>query len=227
MKKTFCTELAYLLGIMILAAGTALMERADFGMSMVVAPAYLLHRKISEFFPAFTFGMAEYTLQAVILIVMAILLHRFKLSHLVSFLTALFYGFVLDGSMWVVSLIPGDSIVFRVMFYVIGMLLCAMGVSLLFHTYISPEAYELFVKEMSAKTHIDINKFKTCYDCVSCVISILLSFAFFGWLNFEGVKWGTVFCAILNGTLIGKFTGIFESMFEFKDHMPWRKYFNS
>ena len=39
----FYTELAYVLGILALALGTALMERADFGVSMVVAPAYLLH----------------------------------------------------------------------------------------------------------------------------------------------------------------------------------------
>ena len=42
-KRVFYTELAYAIGITVLALGTALMERADFGMSMVVAPAYLLH----------------------------------------------------------------------------------------------------------------------------------------------------------------------------------------
>ena len=69
-KKIFYTEWAYVLGLWILALGTALMERANFGVSMVVAPAYLLHLKISESLPFFTFGMAEYTLQAVILIFM-------------------------------------------------------------------------------------------------------------------------------------------------------------
>lgn len=38
-KRVFYTELAYAIGIIVLALGTALMERADFGMSMVVAPA--------------------------------------------------------------------------------------------------------------------------------------------------------------------------------------------
>ena len=42
-QRVFFTELAYVLGILALALGTALMERADFGVSMVVAPAYLLH----------------------------------------------------------------------------------------------------------------------------------------------------------------------------------------
>ena len=56
-RKTFSTELAYLIGIIVLAFGSAFMEKADFGMSMVVAPAYLLHLKISEFLPFYTFGM--------------------------------------------------------------------------------------------------------------------------------------------------------------------------
>jgi uncharacterized membrane protein YczE len=47
-KKVFSSELAYLFGILILALGTAFMEKADFGMSMVVAPAYLIHLKISQ-----------------------------------------------------------------------------------------------------------------------------------------------------------------------------------
>ena len=47
-QRTFYTELAYFLGLLILALGTAFMERSDFGVSMVVAPAYLLHRKVSE-----------------------------------------------------------------------------------------------------------------------------------------------------------------------------------
>ena len=59
-KKVFFSEIAYVLGIIILALGTALMERADFGLSMVVAPAYLLHLKISQYITVFSFGMSEY-----------------------------------------------------------------------------------------------------------------------------------------------------------------------
>ncbi|MBR7150372.1 MAG: hypothetical protein IKD01_05085, partial [Oscillospiraceae bacterium] len=66
-KKVFYTEAAYVIGILGLALGTAFMERPDFGVSMVVAPAYLLHLKISQFFPFYSFGMSEYMLQLVLL----------------------------------------------------------------------------------------------------------------------------------------------------------------
>ena len=224
-KRVFYTELAYFLGVLILAVGTALMERSNFGVSMVVAPAYLLHLKISEVLPFFTFGMAEYTLQAMILLFIMIILRRVKLSYFFSFVTAVIYGFMLDGSIAAVSLIPGEGLVLAVSFYIAGMILCSFGVSLLFHTYLSPEAYELFVKEVSAKFHWDIHKCKTVYDCVSCLIAIVLSFAFFGLWHFEGVKWGTVVCALINGSIIGLCTKMLEKLWTFEDKFSFKKYF--
>lgn len=47
MKRTFSTELAYVFGIVFVALGVVLMEKADFGASMVVAPAYLLRIRSS------------------------------------------------------------------------------------------------------------------------------------------------------------------------------------
>lgn len=221
-KRVFYTEAAYVLGLIILAFGTAFMERADFGVSMVVAPAYILHLKISQFLPFFSFGMAGYTLQAVILLVMIVLLRRVKFSYFFSFVTAVIYGFILDIAIPLVALIPMPV---GFVFYIIGMLLCPMGVSLLFHTYLSPEAYDLFVKEVAAGFRLDITKFKTAYDCVSCLISIILSFAFFGMWHFEGVKIGTVVCALLNGTIIGLFSKLYEKLWRFEDRFPLRKYF--
>jgi len=203
MKKLFYMEWAYVLGIVLLAMGTALMEKADFGMSMVVAPAYLLYLKLSARFAFVTFGMMEYMLQALLLVILAVALRKFKLSYLFSFVTAVVYGFTLDGCMALAGLIPGNGMVARVAFYVLGMLLCSGGVAFFFHTYIAPEAYELIVKELSGAWGVGIGRFKTIYDLTSCLISVIMSFAFFGLWHFEGVKLGTIFCAVINGSIIG------------------------
>lgn len=225
-KRIFYTEAAYVFGLLFLALGTALMEKADFGMSMVSAPAYVIYLKVSQILPFFSFGMAQYTLQAVLLIIMVLMLRKFKVSYLFSFATAVIFGFVLDGSIWLVSFLPAQGLGFDIIYYLLGMVICAAGVSLLFHTYISPEVYELFVKEISAKMKMDINKFKTIYDCASCLIGIGLSFAFFGLWHFEGVKLGTVICALVNGTLIGWCTHFFEKNWVFADGLKMRKYFS-
>ena len=223
-KKTFYSELAYVFGLLFLAIGAALMERADFGLSTVVAPAYILHLKLSEYAPFFSFGMAEYTLQALLILALALVLRRFKLSYLFVFGTALIYGFLLDGVMLLTALLP-QTLYLRVVWYVLGLILCAAGVSFMFHTYLSPEAYELVVKQISAKWKFDINKVKTIYDIISCATGIVLSFCFFGFGHFEGVNVGTIICALVNGWMIGRFTWLYEKVFQFRDGWELRKYF--
>lgn len=224
-KPVFSNELAYIVGMVAVAFGVAFMEKANFGVSMVVAPAYLLYLKLSPSYPFFTFGMAEYTLQAVLLVAMMIILRKFKLSYLFSFVTAVVYGFTLDFCMWSVKGIDAQPVWARLVMFLGGMVLCSIGISFFFHSYVSPEVYELFVKEVSHHIGMDINRFKTIYDCSSCAISIAMSFAFFGLWHFEGVKLGTVFCALVNGSMIGDVSRFLEKRFEFKDCFKLRKYF--
>lgn len=224
-KRVFSTEAAYLLGLVILSLGTALMERADFGMSMVVAPAYLLHLKISQFLPFFSFGMAEYTLQAVLLIVLALVMRRARAAYLFSFVTAVIYGFLLDGALALIVLLPANGFVLRAVFYTAGLLLCSLGVCLLFQTYLPPEAYELFVKEIAHKWGLPISKTKTAYDCISCAAAVVLSFLFFGFGHFEGVQWGTILCALVNGWLIGRCSALIGHFWRFEDTWPLRSKF--
>ncbi len=225
MKKTFYTEMAYLIGIASLALGTAFMKFADLGLSMVVAPAYLLHLKLSETLPFFSFGMAEYIFQACLLLLLTLVLRSFKLSYLFSFVSAVFYGFLLDLFLLMVGLIPIVDTVSRLIAFLLGFGLCALGVSMMFHTYIAPEVYELFVKELAAQRGWKLSTVKTVYDCVSCALAIAMSFAFFGFGHFEGVKAGTIACALLNGTLIGGISRALDHRFVFQDATRARRFF--
>lgn len=224
-KRVFFSELAYVVGMIALTIGTAFMERADFGISMVVAPAYLIHLKVSEYLPFYTFGMSEYIFQAVLLILLSLVMRKFKKSYLFSFVTAVLYGFTLDIMIALVSCIPFSGMAARAAYYVLGMILCSVGVAFFFKTYISPEAYELFVRDVSRKHKISITKVKTVYDVVSCLIGVIMSFAFFGLWKFEGVKAGTVICALINGWMIGKFSAYLDKAFDFKDAFKFRNLF--
>ena len=226
-KPAFYTELSYFLGIIILASGTAFMERADLGMSMVVAPAYILHLKLSETMPFYTFGMSEYVLQAVLLIFLSLVLRRFKRSYLFSFVTAVLYGFALDGALLLAAFLPCTGLALRILYYVIGTLMGAVSIALLFHTYFTPEAYELFVKEIADRTGKEISRVKTVYDIASLLVSVLLSFLFFGLWHFEGVKIGTLITALTNGFLIGKVGTWLDRTLDFKDALPFQKVFLS
>ena len=140
-----------------------------------------------------------------------------KRAYFFSFVTAVIYGFLLDGAIYLAAFLPAAGMIGRGAFFAAGLVLCSAGIAMLFHTYIPPEAYELFVKEISEKTGMDIHKFKTIYDCASCLVSVALSFLFFGWGRFEGVKAGTVFCALVNGWQIGQCAKFMEKRFDFRD----------
>ncbi len=224
-KHIFYTEWAYVFGLVFLALGCALMTRADFGLSMVVAPANILHLKLVEYLPFFSFGMAEYTLQAVLLILMVCVLRRFKLSYLFSFVTAVLYGFILDLFLFLIPEAAASGYAIRLVFYVVGLLTTSAAVAVILHTYISPEVYELIVKEVTEKFGIKVSVFKTCYDCTSFAIAVTMSFAFFGLWQFKGIGWGTVVCALVNGFLIGAVNKFLEKRFEFKDALPLKKFF--
>jgi uncharacterized membrane protein YczE len=220
-KSVFYQELAYVIAILLLAFGASCMTTAGLGLSMVVAPAYLVHLKLSQFWPVITFGVAEYIVQALLLVGLCLVLRRFHLSFLGSFLTALFYGWALDRflALWGDT---GDGLTLAqsIPLFALGMILCALGVSFVLHTYLPPEVYELVVKEVSAKLHLDSGRVKTIYDCTSCVVAVVLSFLFYGLFQFRGVYWGTLVCALCTGTFVGWFNRLLEGRFTFQPACP-------
>lgn len=222
-KKIFYSELAYVIGLIFLAFGTSLIEKASFGMSMIVSPAYILHLEISQYFKFFTFGMAEYCFQGLLIIILSLILRKFRFSFLFSFVTAVIYGFLLDGSIFAVSGIPSGGFPLRIFWFVVGICMTTFGISLLFNTYISPEAYELFVKKVSEKYNLPIFKVKYAYDISSLILSVALSLIFFA--SFEGIGYGTVISALVNGKLISAWSKTVESRFTFVDGLKLRKYF--
>lgn len=224
-KPVFYTEAAFFLGLWLLAWGTALTAWADFGISMVVAPAYILHLALSGTWSWFSFGVGEYVLQAVILLLMMALLRRVKVSYFLSFLTAILYGLLLDGGMAVFGwLLPEDALFWqRVAVYVGGDVAICAGVALMFKTYLPPEAYEMFVKEIATRAGIRLHVFKTAYDCASLLIAVILSLALLGEL--QGVGIATVICAFVNGTLIKWCDQFLERLWEFKDRFALRPKF--
>ncbi len=219
-KKLFYSELSYVFGLIILATGVSMMAKADFGVSMIVAPAYILYIKLSQSWSFMTFGIAEYILQGFVLVLLTVVVRRFRVSYLLSIVTALIYGVILDGFMLIADYAPTQFIAVRIILYLIGLLTSSFGVAMLFNTYLPPEAYELFVKEVSGRYSLNLGRCKTVYDCVSCIVAILMSFLLFGLWHFEGVKLGTIICALLNGTLIGAFSSFLNRHFEFTDRFP-------
>lgn len=206
MKKTAVTlpaEAVYLLGIVLLALAVAMLSAADFGVSMIVAPAYI----VSLRFPVLTFGQAEYVVQAIVFVLLCLVVRRVKLVYFSSFLTGLIYGLVLDGwrtlPLFDPRVTPPGSMALpvRILLLIGGTLLTSFSVALFFETYLYPQVYDFFVKCVSAHFGLDRPKFKTAFDLSFLLLSVALTLLFFG--RIRGVGVATLLIAPINGTLIG------------------------
>ena len=198
----FCAEAAYLAGILFMAFGVACVSRSNFGYSMMVAPVYLIYQKLSPYLSFLTFGMTEYLFQGLLILVLALVVRRFRLRYFLSFVTAVIYGFVFDGALWLVSFVPAGGIFGRILWFAVGEFGIALAVMLFMHTYLAPEAYELFVKEVSLVYRKPFPRVKLFYDLGSLVFAVILSFSLFGAGAFRDFSWGGFFAAVRDGFVI-------------------------
>ncbi len=221
-KLRFPQEALYLIALVTMAIGVALTDKAGFGFSMVVAPAYIFSEWLG-----ISFGTAEYLFQGALLIVMSLILRRFRLYFLFSFITAFLYGLILDGCIVLFAFLPNETILLRILWFSLGLLITAPAVAMFYRVYISPEVYELFVKELSAAFRIRTERFKIGYDIGSALLSLVLSFAVFGFGVFRGIGWGTLVTVLCNGLLIGASLRFVDRYFDFYPALPIEKYFQN
>lgn len=221
-KLRFPQEALYLIALVSMAIGVTLTDKAGFGFSMVVAPAYIFSEWLG-----ISFGTAEYLFQGLLLIVMSLILRRFRLYFLFSFVTAFLYGMILDGCIVLFAFLPSETILWRIIWFVLGLLITAPSVAMFYRVYISPEVYELFVKELSAAFRVKTERFKIGYDVGSALLSVILSFFAFGFGVFRGIGWGTLVTVLCNGLLIGASLRFVDRRFDFYPALPIEKYFHN
>lgn len=217
-------EIIYIIANILLAFAVSMVTAANFGVSMIVAPAYILSQKLTFL----TFGQSEYVLQSILIIVFCIVMKKIKIVYFSSFVTCLIYGAILDFWRSVIPVFnpeitpPGSmEMPLRIVLFVLGMLLTSFSVALFFRTYLYPQVYDFFVKGVSRRYNIKLSKFKTCFDFSCLAVACLMTLIFFR--KFVGVGIGTIIMTVLNGTIIGFFNKTLE---KYIDDEPLAKKFS-
>ena len=217
MKIRVSHELVYILGAAILSLATAMLTAADFGLSVIVSPAYLVSVKTGFL----TFGQAEYVVQGILFVLFCIIMRKIKLLYFGAFLSGIIYGFILDlWRTWIPHLNPDIyptgtlPIQLRIVYFVVGFFINVLGVTLYFKNRYYPQVYEFFVKGVSEKYHIELSKFKLTFDLAFLALSLILTLVMFHKIVAIGV--GTLIMACCNGPLIGAYSRWFDKHFELK-----------
>ena len=219
-KIRLSREAAYIWATIVLPLAIAMMAKANLGLSMIASPTYIVSEKVSFL----SYGQAEYIFQTIVLLLMSAVVGKFRLIYLSSFVTALIYGTVLDGFVYLLRPLDVSQLWLRLVFFAVGMVLTALGVELYIKTYLPPCAYDYFVRTVVQEKHTDLRKTKLINDGVYLVLSVVLTLTLFH--KFVGITWGTLVITLCNGHIIAFFDKQMDKHIEFYNRFPkFAKYF--
>lgn len=199
LKKT--NEVFWLFGNIFCAFGIALCTKSGLGLSMIAAPPFILNQFLVQFSPFFSQGACEYIFQAFLLLIMCLIIKRFKWKYLLSFATAFIFGNMVDFALWVCGgQALYDTMLLRVIAFIVSELLISFAIACYFRTNLPLCVYELFVVAIADRFKVPSHKIKMIFDYSMLAISVLMTLCFFG--KFVGVGIGTVILTLVNSHII-------------------------
>jgi uncharacterized membrane protein YczE len=219
------SELLWLFGIVFVALGVSICSKADLGVSMIAAPAFVLSEALFPFSAFFSVGVTEYLIQGIILLILCIVIRSFNWKYLLAFAVAVIYGYTLNFFIWVLSGVEFNSVAVRWIMLIVGDVITAFGVACFFKTYMPLQVYELFVAELTDRFSLNINKTKSIFDISLLVISITMALVLFGdiisfdwtsvtYASFHSIGLGTLVTTAINSPLIALMSKLINKLFE-------------
>lgn len=219
------SELLWLFGIIFVALGVSICSKADLGVSMIAAPAFVVSEALCNLWSGFSVGMVEYIIQGLMLILLCIIVGRWNWKYLLAFAVAVIYGYTLNFFLWVLSPIEINSVLLRWVMLLVGDAVTAFGVACFFRTRMPLQVYELFVAEIADRFKLAITKVKAAFDMSLLALSIILALTLFGDLatfdlstiaysSFHSIGLGTLVTTAINSLLIGFMGKIIDKLFE-------------
>ena len=226
-KLTKSSELLWVLGVVLVALGVSICDKANLGVSMIAAPAFVISEALLSVYSGFSVGVVEYIFQGLLLIILILLIKKFNLKYLIAFLVAVIYGYVLNFFIFLLKGVVINSALTRWVLLIIGDIVTAFGVASFFKTTYPLQVYELFVTKVASVYNFNINKVKLSFDMSLLFISIILAFTLFGDANtfnwstityssFHSIGLGTLVTTIINSPIIAFASKVLNKIFDNK-----------
>ena len=226
MKKISKTsELLWLFGIVFVALGVAICSKADLGVSMIAAPAFVVQEAIATLWSGFTIGVVEYALQGILLVILCFCVQRFNWRYLLAFAVAMLYGYTLDSFLWLIGPEPFATVWLRWVMLLVGDIVTAFGVACFFRTYMPLQVYELFVAEVVDRFRAPLPRVKWIFDLSLLGTSIALAVLLFGdvaafdwstigYSSFHSIGLGTLVTTAINSPVIAAMGKLLDRVFD-------------
>lgn len=198
----------FLIGLFIAAMGVALSTKAGLGTSPVASVPY----SISLINHTLTFGW-WLNLWSVIQIIVQVALLRKKckpVEIIIQTVLAFVYGYLTDLSCILISGLQANSYGVQFGLMILGCVVLGFGIWIQFKGNVAMLPGEAMNRAFSEVTGKRYENIKIFFDVLYILVSVVISFLFFGKL--EGVREGSIIAALLIGNIIKIFNLLFDKL---------------
>ncbi len=209
-------EASWVIGNILCALGNCLVSKSAFGLSAIIAPAFILQEKLSFL----TVGFCEYIIQGILLALCCLIIGKFKGKFIGTICNIVFYGTAFDIINYLLNFLQPSDIPSRIIIAAIGTVITSLAVALMLRTYIPPSIYEIFVKEVAESKGFNMNKTKLVFDASMLTLSLVMMFTLLGGFKLEFIGILTVISAFLNSILIALFGKLLDKYCDFSPAIP-------
>lgn len=130
-----------------------------------------------------------------------ILRKKFQPIQFLQIPLSFLFGWFTDLGVWIVSFIPVNTYLLRIIMVLVGIVILGFGVSLSVIANVIMNSGEAFVKAISDSMNQEFGNVKIAFDVFCVVFALVLSLLFFNF-TIVGTREGTIISALLTGVVV-------------------------
>lgn len=191
-----------IIGLFFAALGVAFTKHGELGVSPISSVANVLGYK----FDMLSLGTWLIIWNCILIVGQIIILRKqFQLIQLLQIPLSFLFGWFTNFGMWVVSFIPINTYIIRLVMVFIGVVILGFGISVTVIANVIMNSGEAFVKAVADQIHKEFGNVKIAFDVLCVIMALVLSLLFFDF-SIVGTREGTIISALLTGIVVKFFT---------------------
>lgn len=192
----------FIISLFFSALGVAFTKHGELGVSPISSVANVMSCKFSSL----SLGTWLIIWNCILIVGQILLLRKkFQLIQLLQIPLSFLFGWFTDFGMWIVSFIPVNTYVVRLVMVIVGIVILGFGISLSVIANVIMNSGEAFVKAISDTINQEFGNVKIAFDVFCVITSLVLSLVFFNF-TIVGTREGTIISALFTGVVVKLFT---------------------
>ena len=183
--------------LLVLGFAVAFTKVANLGVSPISSIANVMSIGV----PQLSIGNWLIIENCLMIVIQIVLLRReFKPFQFLQIVVSLLFGYFTDFGVWVISFLPPESYVMRLVYDGIGVVGLGIGISLSVTANVIMNPPESAVQAIAKVMGKEFGDIKTFFDLSCVAAAVVLSLIFSG--KIAGIREGTLLCACLVGLAV-------------------------